>query len=110
VIPATPAPPGSLQEYEARDPKFQHVRNYFRQIFRYAPDRDLQVKITAFRLVLQDVPAFGSESPSMFLGRALFIGFARRNDVTVFIPNSAGQFLGVPEGSLYRYLDELNWV
>jgi hypothetical protein len=46
----------------------------------------------------------------MFLGRALLTGFARRNDVMVFIPDSAEQFLGVPKRALYRYLDELNWV
>jgi hypothetical protein len=74
------------------------------------PDRDLLAKVTAFDHVLQDVPTFVSESPSMFLGRARLTGFARRNDTMVFIPDSAEQFLGVPKHSLYRYLDELNWV
>jgi hypothetical protein len=87
MIPASPAPPGSLQEYRARDSKVQHIRNYFRQIFRCALDRDLQVKVAAFPRVLQDVPAFVSKLPSMFYGRALLTGFARRNDVMVFIPD-----------------------
>jgi hypothetical protein len=110
MIPATPAAPGSLREYEARNPKFQHVRKYFHQIFRCAPDRDLQVKVAAFRRVLQDVRAFVSESPSMVRGRALLTGFARCNDVMVFISDSAEQFLGVSKRSLYRYLAELNSV
>jgi hypothetical protein len=54
--------------------------------------------------------AFVSESPSTFLGRALLTGFARRNDMMLSILDSAEKFLGVPKCSLYRYLDELNWV
>jgi hypothetical protein len=44
----------------------------------------------------------------MFLCRDLLTGFARGNNVMVFIPDSVEQFLGVPKRSRYRCIDELN--